>query len=358
MKAIVHIGMEKTGTTTIQQFLGQNRAALARQGIAFPESPGPRNHRSLASYCMEDDQIDDHILGKNIKEPAARARWRQAFQRELAAEMAALPAGTHTLLLSSEHLQSRLQNSAGVERFRDLIAPHVSAVTIVVYLRRQDAAAMSRYSTAVRAGRIPRAILPPTAAPDHPFYNYQQLVERWAGVFGREAITVKLFDPGEFQGGDLLQDFAATVGFRIGDDMALPERANETLSARVQEALLLINRAFPPRSADNELDRQNRALQRYITEQLASKYPGPPKMPTREQARAFYGLFEASNTALARDYLGRDTLFSTDFSRYPETPQDLPLDKDVMADVLALLASRLRHRRRPGTALANLLTAR
>lgn len=36
----LHIGTEKTGTTTLQSFLSKNRDALSKQGIIYPKSPG------------------------------------------------------------------------------------------------------------------------------------------------------------------------------------------------------------------------------------------------------------------------------------------------------------------------------
>ena len=41
MKAIIHIGTPKSGTTTIQSFLSLNRTALAEQGIRY----APYNYR-------------------------------------------------------------------------------------------------------------------------------------------------------------------------------------------------------------------------------------------------------------------------------------------------------------------------
>lgn len=45
---ILHIGAEKTGTTTIQEFLTLNRERLLAQGVHFPMSVGLKNHTRLA----------------------------------------------------------------------------------------------------------------------------------------------------------------------------------------------------------------------------------------------------------------------------------------------------------------------
>ena len=55
---ILHIGTEKTGTTSIQEFLGINRAALAEQGLHVPEFLGARTHRWAAYMAENVDRID------------------------------------------------------------------------------------------------------------------------------------------------------------------------------------------------------------------------------------------------------------------------------------------------------------
>ena len=45
---VAQIYVEKTGTSTIQQFLNVNRVGLLDEGILYPESPGLTNHRKLS----------------------------------------------------------------------------------------------------------------------------------------------------------------------------------------------------------------------------------------------------------------------------------------------------------------------
>ena len=39
-RCIIHIGTEKTGTSSIQHFLSMNRAALAEQGVLYTDFTG------------------------------------------------------------------------------------------------------------------------------------------------------------------------------------------------------------------------------------------------------------------------------------------------------------------------------
>ncbi len=47
--AVLHIGVTKTGTTSIQHWLAGQGAALDALGMCHPESPGKRNHFKLAA---------------------------------------------------------------------------------------------------------------------------------------------------------------------------------------------------------------------------------------------------------------------------------------------------------------------
>jgi len=47
-KIILHIGTEKTGTTSIQEFLNLNRVALRDKGFLAPNSGGERHQSNFA----------------------------------------------------------------------------------------------------------------------------------------------------------------------------------------------------------------------------------------------------------------------------------------------------------------------
>ena len=50
-ECILHIGTEKTGTTSIQKFLATNRTLLKANGVLYPLSPGKVNHIGLEAYA-------------------------------------------------------------------------------------------------------------------------------------------------------------------------------------------------------------------------------------------------------------------------------------------------------------------
>ena len=55
----LHIGTEKTGSTTIQHFLKSNRDVLESQNIYIPRTLGDINHQLFPFLAYSDERKDD-----------------------------------------------------------------------------------------------------------------------------------------------------------------------------------------------------------------------------------------------------------------------------------------------------------
>jgi hypothetical protein len=102
LKAIVHIGTEKTGTTSIQRYLYLNREKLRRAGYHFIESAGDTNNRALPAYCVSDKKFDDFFQEKGITTPEEKEHFKQTFLKQAEAELEGLPKKVYTDFVSSE----------------------------------------------------------------------------------------------------------------------------------------------------------------------------------------------------------------------------------------------------------------
>src|SRR5438309_11963248 len=102
----LHIGTEKTGTTSIQNFLAQNRDHLREKGILYPRAAGNQNHTALAAYALRRTTIAKR---RRSKEPETRRDVRQ-FRDELIDKLDSelCDANVSTLIFSNEHLSSRI----------------------------------------------------------------------------------------------------------------------------------------------------------------------------------------------------------------------------------------------------------
>ncbi len=329
--AIIHIGLPKTGSTAIQNFLMNNSELLREHGAYFATAPGPRNHAMLATYALG-GRARRGLLRRASKLSSDKDEFESLLPSLIETELQNLPESIKTVIYSSEMLGYSIRKEEYAERLRSLFAPHFSDMRIVIYLRRQDEAAVSAYSTQLRAGGQTRFNIIPEDDTTHR-YQYNQVLEVFEAGFGRECIYPRIFDRKLMVGGDVVKDFIAACGI---EGLELPEDSSvlvrgSAFRADVQEFLRRFN---------NLMDEQNLPGRKSIASIVGSTAPrGAPRLPTRQEAQDFYEKFREGNEIVrARYFPDRPTLFNEDFSRYPEeADQDAYSDTRVLEIALAVL---------------------
>ncbi|MEE4278089.1 MAG: hypothetical protein V2I82_06455 [Halieaceae bacterium] len=318
MRCILHIGTEKTGTTTLQDWLYANRELLSEQGIYLCESTGTPNNRLLAAYCQPG--FDDFFRARGIGDAEAKAEFFADFEASLAEELTAAAETHDTLLLTSEHFSSRLKDADSVARLRRLLEPHVDSFTVVCYLREQSELIRSLYTTALIDGEI-MAIEAYHREPavDEVFFNYELMLGLWASVFGAQALSVGLFGRDTLVGGDVRHDFLARVlpqleGVEL--DHEVSER-NQSIG-RLQAILLRLVNSYMNRSSPENIDDD---LRRRLAERIVShrhlssgrlRLPDPQRIFERfreSNARVFERYFPGQEVAFAAPEVGADPDF-------------------------------------------------
>jgi hypothetical protein len=188
-RIVLHIGLEKTGTTSFQAYCAENRARL--NGALYPVNPAcflDINHAPLAaSYFSAAEASALAIAGR-------RAERRQAVAA-LKAEIGEAP----TTLLSAEHFSSRFDPGRIAALRADLADYEVS---IAVVLRDPQLRAISAYATAIASGRDTTldAFVDELCGPANPYLRSRATLEAWSSVFGREHIIVFSYH----EGGDIV----------------------------------------------------------------------------------------------------------------------------------------------------------
>jgi len=333
VRAVIHIGTEKTGSSSLQSYLSKTSDELARRGIHCCTSAGAGNNRALVAAFMGAGESDDYTRLHGLDDPGARKAWRERFIESFLAEVAACSG--HTFVISSEHFHSRLVDGDSIVSLAAFLRPLFDDIQLRVYLRRQDELALSFYSQKLRAGFVPPSIMPLAnlKRPRQPYFDFEDLLSRWATAFGAEALHPALYDRKRLQGGDVVCDFCDFAGLPL-IDVALPEPVNTSLSAPAQAALLRFNECC---AGDRESRDRHRSTRDALAAWLQAHGAGASVLPRRAEAEAFYGAFADGNAAVARRWFGRERLFSEDFTRYPEAPE--PVDWERAASLLAGFAA-------------------
>jgi hypothetical protein len=106
MKCVVHIGIEKTGTTAIQRALSQNRGTLISEGIALGWSEEMYSSRFLVARFRREP--DDYWDEKGWKTESDRLEGSKLEIDRFNQELDSLPSIVSTVIVSCEHFHSRL----------------------------------------------------------------------------------------------------------------------------------------------------------------------------------------------------------------------------------------------------------
>lgn len=308
---VLHIGSGKTGTSTIQHFLHQNRARLAELGLLYPRSPGQRRHTHLSLFVHPDDTIEN-VGAWNPGRWSSPAEFRKAFRRRLFREVN--QSGLSHVLLSDEGLYGAPNEVLlRLRRFTDQIA---GSLRLVVYLRRQDDHLMSRYQQVVKVDETERLTdQGPQEGSPRPgswarrqgskTYDYYARLRTWQELLEPDDLVVRPFERESFVEGSLFQDFldAVDVDARADEMDQTDETVNESLDAESVEFLRILNIFRKEHEEAAALPRRNRPL----VVRLAAASTGPTLTMPDALLDEFMARWEESNRRLAREVLGDES---------------------------------------------------
>jgi hypothetical protein len=295
-KVFLHIGTEKTGSTSIQRFCQLNRRRLQKHDVYYPRSVGDESHHLLAGAFLPEARRHD-FCPKLDSEKILKA---------LKSEIQRAPCSK--ILLSCEQLSSRF-DVEHIEALRQFLEDCGVEVQIMLYIREQDDFLISSYSTAVR-GRLKLPISIDMATKNQRRYNYLALLDRWSAQF--PDIRVRVFEPAQLIGKDLMADFCYGLGFRLEHaSFELLTRQNTALAPDLLEYKRLVNvKIWDDSMPIKKSMRLSRTLVNEL-EQLSSPYAGYTLL-TQEQRHAVLDAYAESNREVARRYLGKNgPLFSS-----------------------------------------------
>lgn len=324
MKRIVlHIGTEKTATTSLQAFFALNHQRLSHAGIWYPCD------ESL-DYCHRNGHFplaaSTYTECPDFVTPQKYFDYKPLFQT-LFADFEARP--EDTVLLSAEHFSSRCSRPERIERLGEMLGDR--NVEIIVYVRPQQELLLSAYSTFLKSGGkktleelCQRQWLKPGAI----YFNYFRMLNRWWDVFGRDRVTLRVFQAPRLIEGDIYRDFIATLGLEWDEAFVIPERQNPPICKELADFLFLANQHFP---AFIEDDRAGWELGNQFRREIEPLFPrGRPlrhllsKELERETAE-FFARFNAKLAAAARPDLNGEL--------FVQTHVDEPLEPDASENV-------------------------
>lgn len=246
---VLHIGVHKTASTTIQNTLHKEREKLAGIGILYPHFFAGKtlfiNH-SVPFYSLFSDHPDQYHV--NIAHGYTSDEDIRAVHQEYLNQFRMQTASFQgdTMIISGEdilHLNAK-QLSKLKELLTEVTQPEVS-IKVVVICRHP----VSRFRSAVQASVCNFGMGLDEATDYHLSVrkiNYQMLVGTFAEVFGRENITVlkyeDILDHVYGPSGALLELINSSIPEKIRPDVV---RANAGYTGEAVMLCDAINRTWP-----------------------------------------------------------------------------------------------------------------
>ncbi len=321
-KAYLHLGLHKTGSSAIRTAMRKfhEEGVLKKYKYDFwdKEISMHELHRFVddVDFCAK-------LIAKHIHTPE-RETWREAIVTTNAALSSYQKDGAYIL----------------TDKFAPVFAKAFEGydVHISFYLRRQDIYSESFWAEMVKEGLYCGDLLTHIETREKHLY-YKPLLDSYAKYFGKENITVRVYDRSQFYKGNIVNDFLHIVGL---EDLARHWHEKHTNPSFSPAALRLIHAnnaqhklhkdevAKHIESLDAEYEKgaitrteyairycyfshgfdlyENTQRRTYI--RLLSLYGlhghGGKGYMQEDTRRAFLEKYKEDNAAVAREYLGRE----------------------------------------------------
>jgi len=242
-RLILHIGTIKTGSTSIQNSLGNSREVLLTHNIYYPKNR-PYNHIfRFVPIFLEDPEVS-FVFKKELLENENKQLKIEKYRKMWVKEFHACK--QDNFIISAEDLTLPFFSEKAIRNLKEFIEKFFDAITIIVYFRHFDTWIPSQAQQGVKMGKtkyIDRAI--DKYLNDSHIFSYKNILNNWIKAFGMKNMVVRPFDPKVFYKGSLLDDFFHSCNLSV-DDGSIPEfRSNESLGKYAIAFLQKYNQVYP-----------------------------------------------------------------------------------------------------------------
>jgi len=329
LKALVHIGPPKSGTTSIQTFLRSNKQQLSSNHIAILANR--EWIRSFATMFRDNAPSSNWYLANYHSSKQSFEQFKEHATKLFRNEMKRLPSTTQLVVISSEGLFS--SGKEEMYALQRLLAEFCEQTEIITYLRRQDLMAISTHKNRIRN----KSRVKPITDGYQRNSDYWRQLQQWAAVFGREQINVRRFPDSAPQKFNLLEQFQSELVARVDSwsgDFEMPENRNIGWNWQATEFLRIANQEMGAQLSDVNFRRR-------LVHQIDRQFTGGEKSSiNRRVAKAIVASYCESNENVRKTFFPDEgELFHDDFSKYPES--DVELNQQLSVEMAVQLSISL-----------------
>lgn len=198
MAIFIHIGLNKTGTSSLQKFCDENRALLAAHGLVYPDAGiHDSAHYGLSKMLIGMPPDESVPIATDLEQIISTAVCRG-----------------QDVLVSSEYLFTAANDH--VAQVHQYFSRFNVSQKIIVYLRRHDLWIKSLFNQKIKTSYDVcqsdiRDYAISLLGSEEFDIKYSQMLDRWAEYFGVENVIVRPFEISQFYAGELLWDFLSVI---------------------------------------------------------------------------------------------------------------------------------------------------
>jgi len=226
MNLILHPGHSKCGSTTIQQFLYDNRLYLEEKGFAIPD----RNF--FFGFEKESDFSVDHPSVNYLSNTSKNGTYTTLKRRIERALKKAETSNIHTFIISAENL-----STPPTGPIHQIFSEYFKVKKVVYYIRRQDDFTLSAWQQwGYKTGRNLDEYCKFQITTGRPFYSL--IASMLVDNYKQEAVDIVPFSRAVFYKGDLILDFLKRTDLEFLSSKVVNTRVeNKSLSPLVCDYL-------------------------------------------------------------------------------------------------------------------------
>lgn len=274
LKAIIHIGMPKCGSTTIQEFLWVNRDELEEQSFRYDRLVPAFSSQceiAIAGLVGCGNEIPNNNAMRKVLGLHTMADHKAYVQRYRAYLEEERPKWKESFFLgSAEHILPWIQRAGQAASLDAFLRQYFGDVSYLCYIRRQEALLTSSYSERLKRGE--RISFGKHFA-QRSVHNMNRIAKIWETAVGRRRITFRILEQDSLYKGDLVQDYCALCGIDF-DKVEIPPRQNESLSKSAANLLYVANQFLPAFKKNGKVP----FARRLIRDRLQTLSQGKPSM--------------------------------------------------------------------------------
>lgn len=219
---IIHIGMHKTGSSSIQEVFSQAKI----EGVEYLDLGSPNHSGFMATMLMDRPELyHSHVRDGKSKEEVVvlKNECESKFLKSLSNTKA------RKVIISAEYLSSAINAESELLKLKLMLAEFCSNIHVIGYVRPPVAFMQSAFQQKLKGGFS--FLFDLTSV--YPYYKkrFQPVIS----VFGRDNVELIKYERSSLRDGDVVSDFASRIGVSISTSGVV--NVNESISA---EAISLL----------------------------------------------------------------------------------------------------------------------